>query len=88
MTESTFPPYDSRQVANSLIAIANRHDQSMSIMRLLKLAYMAHGWALAIIDEPLVNDYVQAWRYGPRYSKYLLCVSTARSVWIAENSNR
>ena len=37
----------------------------MSIMRLLKLAYMAHGWSLAIFDEPLVNDYVQAWKYGP-----------------------
>lgn len=37
----------------------------MSIMRVLKLSYMAHGWALAIFDEPLVNDYVQAWRYGP-----------------------
>ena len=37
----------------------------MSIMRVLKLAYMTHGWALAIFDKPLVNDYVQAWRYGP-----------------------
>ncbi len=37
----------------------------MSIMRLLKLTYMAHGWTLAIIEKPLVNDYVQAWRYGP-----------------------
>ena len=37
----------------------------MSITRLLKLAYMAHGWTLAIIEKPLVNDYVQAWRYGP-----------------------
>ncbi len=34
-------------------------------MRLLKLAYMSHGWNLAVMDEPLVNDYVQAWRYGP-----------------------
>ena len=34
-------------------------------MRLLKLAYMAHGWTLAIFDEPLINEYVQAWQYGP-----------------------
>lgn len=58
-------PYDSRQIANSLIEIAHDHDQTMSIMRLLKLTYMAHGWSLAIFDAPLVNDYVQAWRYGP-----------------------
>ena len=37
----------------------------MSIMRVLKLSYMAHGWALAVIEKPLVNEYVQAWRYGP-----------------------
>lgn len=58
-------PYDSREVANCLIGIANKHQQSMSIMRLLKLAYMSHGWTLAMYDEPLVNDFVQAWRYGP-----------------------
>ncbi len=58
-------PYESRQIANHLIDIADRHGDSMSIMRLLKLTYMTHGWTLAIFDEPLVNDYVQAWKYGP-----------------------
>ena len=37
----------------------------MSIMRLLKLTYMSHGWNLAAIDKPLVNDFVQAWQHGP-----------------------
>ena len=58
-------PYESRQIANSLIEIAEQYGYPMSIMRLLKLAYMAHGWALAIYDEPLVNENVQAWKYGP-----------------------
>ncbi len=58
-------PYDSRRIANCLIEISDRHNQPMSIMRLLKLAYMSHGWTLAMYDQPLVNDYVQAWRYGP-----------------------
>ena len=44
------PPYDSRQIANSLIKISNERGVPMSIMRVLKLAYMAHGWALAIFD--------------------------------------
>lgn len=59
------PPYDSRQIANCLIKLAKERGEIMSITRLLKLAYMAHGWTLAIIEKPLVNDYVQAWRYGP-----------------------
>ena len=58
-------PYDSRQIANRLIRIARQSGESMSIMRVLKLAYMAHGWTLATIEGPLVNEYVQAWRYGP-----------------------
>ncbi|MCY3769933.1 MAG: DUF4065 domain-containing protein [Gammaproteobacteria bacterium] len=59
------PPYDTRLTANRLIEISGQHGEPMSIMRLLKLAYMAHGWTLAIIDAPLVNENVQAWRYGP-----------------------
>ncbi len=37
----------------------------MSIIRLLKLTFMAHGWTLAIKEVPLVSEYVQAWRHGP-----------------------
>ncbi len=58
-------PYESRQVANRLIEVANQSGFQMSIMRLLKLTYMAHGWSLAMFDKPLVNDYVEAWKYGP-----------------------
>ena len=64
-SQKTRLPCDSRQIANHLITFANEHGDQISIMRLLKLAYMAHGWSLAIFDEPLVNDYVQAWKYGP-----------------------
>ncbi len=58
-------PYDSRQIANRLIRISNQYGMPMSIMRVLKLAYLVHGWTLALIEKPLVNDYVQAWKYGP-----------------------
>ena len=34
-------------------------------MQVIKLVYIAHGWHLAIYDVPLVDDYVQAWQYGP-----------------------
>jgi len=58
-------PYDSRHIANIIIDTANERGHGVSIMRLLKLAYMAHGWSLALYSKPLVNEYVQAWRYGP-----------------------
>ena len=34
-------------------------------MKLHKLVYFAHGWNLALVDEPLINEMVEAWEYGP-----------------------
>ena len=58
-------PYDSRQTANVFINMAQNDGRQMSVMRLLKLLYFAHGWCLALYDRPLINDYVEAWKFGP-----------------------
>ena len=58
-------PYDSRQIANWFIRRAHARDQSISIMHVLKLVYMAHGWCLAVLDRPLIQDRIEAWDYGP-----------------------
>jgi len=42
-------------------------------MHLQKLVYIAHGWNLAIYNEPLTSDAPMAWDYGPVY----------RDLWIA-----
>lgn len=34
-------------------------------MKLLKLVYIAHGWYLALSGEDLINEGVQAWKFGP-----------------------
>ncbi len=34
-------------------------------MKLQKLVYLAHGWHLAIHDEPLIEESFEAWPYGP-----------------------
>ncbi|RNJ79595.1 MAG: DUF4065 domain-containing protein [Nitrosopumilus sp. B06] len=34
-------------------------------MQVIKLAYMSHGYTLALTDEPLFSDKVEAWKYGP-----------------------
>ena len=52
------------------VAIANyfidlRAGQGLTLMQLLKLSYIAHGFNLAIFDRPLANEYVQAWKFGP-----------------------
>ncbi len=34
-------------------------------MKLQKLIYFAHGWALALANVPLIDKRPQAWSYGP-----------------------
>lgn len=37
----------------------------ISPMKLIKLAYICHGFHLAYFDKPLFDDKVEAWKYGP-----------------------
>ncbi len=57
--------YDARQVANWFITRAAKDGRTLSIMSLLKLTYIAHGWHLEMQAEPLIADEIQAWQYGP-----------------------
>ena len=34
-------------------------------MQVLKLAFMSHGYTLAIREKPLFVEEIQAWKYGP-----------------------
>jgi len=34
-------------------------------MKLLKLTYIAHGYYLGFFEKPLIENEVQAWKYGP-----------------------
>jgi uncharacterized phage-associated protein len=57
--------YDARQIANWFIERAASDGRSLSIMALLKLVYIAHGWNLEIRGKPLFANRIEAWRYGP-----------------------
>lgn len=54
--------YTSVEIANQFV---ERNPQGLSLMQLLKLSYIAHGFHLGLFKMPLANEYVQAWRYGP-----------------------
>ena len=58
-------PYDARQAANWFIRRAARDGRVLSVMSILKLAYIAHGHYLAQKGEPLFTNKIEAWRYGP-----------------------
>lgn len=56
---------DSEVVANYFIQKSFDTGVPLSQMKLLKLVYIAHGWHRGYFSQNLINDAVQAWRYGP-----------------------
>lgn len=57
--------YDARQIANWFVTRAQRDGKTLSIMSLLKLTYIAHGWHLETQNLPLFSNRIEAWQYGP-----------------------
>lgn len=58
-------PYPAVAVANSFLKLAEKHGEDLSLMKLLKLAFFAHAWHLAIKKQPLVSERPEAWKFGP-----------------------
>ena len=53
-------------VARDILKHARNRGMQLTPMQLVKLAYIAHGFHLAMTDgEPLFNNPIQAWKYGP-----------------------
>lgn len=57
--------YDARKIANWFISRSARDNKKVSIMTLLKLTYIAHGWHLEMFNRPLFPNRIEAWKYGP-----------------------
>lgn len=59
---TAFPPL---AIANAVLDEATNQGKQLTIMQLLKLVYIAHGWSLALLQAPLVNEQPEAWQHGP-----------------------
>jgi uncharacterized phage-associated protein len=57
--------YPAREVADAFIAFCNEHGDTLTNLKLQKLLYYAQGWYLAMHDEPLFNEPLEAWIRGP-----------------------
>ncbi len=57
--------FSSKAVANKFLELAQRDNVEVSPMKLQKLVYYAHGWYYAIVGEPLIDEQIEAWKYGP-----------------------
>ena len=57
--------FSSKSIANYFLELAKEEGTSLTPMKIQKLIYFAHGWRLAIYDKPLINEVVEAWKFGP-----------------------
>jgi uncharacterized phage-associated protein len=73
------PRVSAHQVADILIqhAIDTEAGELLTNMKLQKLLYYAQGCHLAVFGEPLFDDAIEAWTYGPVvptvYQTYKVC---------------
>lgn len=52
-------------IANAFLDLAKADCKAISPMKLQKLVYYAHGWHLGLFGEPLIDETIEAWKYGP-----------------------
>ena len=57
--------YSAIDVANQFLKLAKEKEDELTNMQLNKLVYFAHGWMLGLCGEPLIDENVEAWNYGP-----------------------
>ena len=56
---------DAIRVAEHIRWLRDEVAQPTTPMHILKLVYIAHGWVLGFLNQPLVSQPVEAWKYGP-----------------------
>ncbi len=57
--------HDPRAIANQMLEIGRQKKIDVSMMKLIKLVFFAHGWMLGITGKPLSHEAAEAWQYGP-----------------------
>ena len=58
-------PYTAKAVANFFLDLGKSQNSPITPMKLQKLLYYAQGWCLAIADESLIDEQIEAWKWGP-----------------------
>lgn len=57
--------YTAKAVANYFLQRGLDENVPICPMKLQKLLYYAQGWHLAFTDQPIINEQIECWPYGP-----------------------
>ena len=70
--------HDARHIANYFIEKKDPDGEPFTHLQIQKLVYYAHAWMLALFDEPMIEDEIEVWRYGPVVPSVYYCLSHNR----------
>jgi uncharacterized phage-associated protein len=57
--------YSAKSIANEFLNLAQEKGEGLSPMKLQKLVYYAHGWYVGMTGKRLINEEIEAWKFGP-----------------------
>ena len=57
-------PYSAIAIANHFVD-CSKGKGYLTPMKMQKLIFIAHGWYQAYFNEPLIEDEIQPWEWGP-----------------------
>ena len=64
-SQSSSNGHSAASIAAYILGQSAKLNRSITPLKLLKLAYIAHGWMLGMCGRPLIKDEIEAWKYGP-----------------------
>lgn len=57
--------YEAGEIANYFLKKAASEKEYLTHMKLKVLIYFSYGWYLVFKNEPLLNEHIESWSYGP-----------------------
>jgi uncharacterized phage-associated protein len=78
------------QISNYIISLAqNNPEENLTNMKLQKILYYLQGYHLALFNEVLFEEEIEAWKYGPVISKeyYTFKVYGNNSINVPETNH-
>ncbi len=76
--------YTSHTIANEFLRLAQENGKQLTNMQLQKLVFIAQGYTLAILDEPLHFHDTRAWQWGPVIPKLYKSLQKYGSSFVTE----